>query len=49
MMKLTGFVDVELCVRTYLPRHLLKTHTDKESFTQTVYDKVLRNDDIQFY
>ncbi len=43
------FIHVELCVRTFLPQHLVKTDSDKETFKRNVHEKILRNEDVQFH
>ena len=43
------FVEIELCVRTYLPQHILKKHSDEDTFTQNVHDKIFNDEDVQFY
>ncbi len=40
------FVEIEKNVRVCLPKHMLATGTDKESFTQDVLLKVNENDDF---
>ena len=42
------FIEIELCVRTYLPHQLLKTHSEID-FTKNVHDKVFSDEDVQFH
>ena len=42
------FIEIELCVRTYLPHHLLKPHSGA-GFTENVHDKVFNDENVQFY
>ena len=46
---LAMFIEVEKCVRYYLPRHVLSSTADKESFRENVHSKVLENENVQFY
>ena len=44
------FVQVERCVRSLLPRHVLSTLSDdKESFRQDVLSKVVADEEVQFF
>ncbi len=43
------FVQVELCVRTFLPHHVLTRPNDKEAFKRNVHSKISEDDDVQFY
>lgn len=43
------FAYIEKCVRDLLPRHLLKSDSDKESFQQNVHLKVLQDDNVVFH
>ncbi len=42
------FIEVELCVRTYLPHQLMKTHSEVE-FATNVHDKIFSDEDVQFH
>ncbi len=42
------FIEVELCVRTYLPHQLMKTHSEVE-FASNVHDKIFSDEDVQFH
>ena len=42
------FIEIELCVRTYLPHQLLKTNSEVD-FSQNVHDKIFNDEDVQFY
>ncbi len=42
-------MQVELCVRTFLPHHVLTRPTDKEAFKRNVHNKISEDDDVQFY
>lgn len=43
------FIEIEKCVRIHLPKHMLTSTSDKESFKQNVHEKVTGNEDVQFY
>lgn len=43
------FIEIEKCVRVFLHKHLTKSKSDKESFQRSVQDRVIENEDIQFY
>ncbi len=43
------FIEIEKCVRYYLPKHVLSSTADKQSFKKNVHSKVVDNDEIQFY
>ena len=43
------FIEIKKCVRVYLPKHMLTSSSDKESFKQNVHDKVTEKEDVQFY
>lgn len=43
------FVEVELCVRTYLPQHMVKTHSDKDTIVENLHHKILHDEDVQFH
>ena len=43
------FIEIEKCVRVYLPKHMLTSSSVKESFKQNVHDKVTEKEDVQFY
>lgn len=40
------FIEIEKCVRMYLPKHLSKSNS---AFKESVHDKVLANEDVQFH
>ncbi len=42
------FVEIEICVRTYLPQQLLKPSSEVD-FTENVHDKVFCDEDVQFH
>lgn len=41
------FIQIEKCVRIHLPKYLRSK--PKVSFQQRVYDKIIDNEDVQFY
>ena len=43
------FIEIEKCVRFYLPKHALRTEADKESFKRNVHDNIFQNEDVQFH
>ena len=43
------FIEIELCVRIFLPEHMLRTQSDKDTFLQNVHDKISLEEDVQFY
>jgi len=42
------FVEIEMCVRTYLPEQLLKPNNERD-FTENVHYKVFCDEDVQFH
>ena len=45
----TLFANIEICVRSLLPKHVIKSNSDQEAFKANVHDKVFKNDEVQFY
>ena len=45
----TLFVNIETCVRDLLPKHILRSTSEQDSFKASVHDKVMKNEDISFY
>lgn len=45
----TLFIEIEKCVRYYLPKHVLSSTADKQNFQENVHSKAVDNDTIQFY
>ena len=43
------FANIEICVRSLLPKHIIKSNSDKETFKANVHDKVFKNDEVQFH
>ena len=43
------FIEVEICVCAYLPKYLTTSKLDKDCFKADVHDKIIQNEDIQFY
>ena len=44
------FIEVEKCVRLHLPKHLAtNSRLDRDFFTANVHEKVIQNEDVQFY
>ena len=43
------FIEIELCVHIFLPEHMLRTQSDKDTFLQNVHDKISLDEDVQFY
>ena len=41
----TFFVNIEMCVRSLLQKHMVKSNSDKETFKKNVHDKVFHNED----
>ena len=39
------FIEIEKCVRIYLPEHLKKS----KSFKDSVHNKIIKNENVQFY
>ena len=45
----TFFVHIEVCVRGLLPKHLLVSSAQQDTFKMNVHDKVLQNEEILCY
>ena len=45
----TLFANIEICVQTLLPKYMVTSDSQKESFHKSVHDKVLKNDDVLFH
>ena len=43
------FVEIEKCVRTVLPKHMVHGEADKASFKKSVLDVIVKNENVQFY
>ena len=43
------FIEVEKCVLAYLSKYLTTSKLDKDCFKADVHDKIIQNEDIQFY
>ena len=43
------FVELEACVRSILPKYLTTPNSDKEKVQEKIQDKVLMNENVQFY
>ena len=43
------FVEVEKIVRVLLPKHVIHNDNDKATFRKSVLDKIIKNNDVQFY
>ena len=43
------FVEVEKIVRVFLPKYVIHNDNDKVTFKKSVMDKVIENNDVQFY
>lgn len=42
------FVEIEKCVRSILPQHVICRDSDKATFKRSVLDVIVKNEDIQF-
>ena len=40
---------IEKCVRIYLPEHLKKSKSGNDSFKDSVHNKIIKNENVQFY
>lgn len=45
----TLFANIEICVHSLLPKHVIKSNSDKAGFKADVHDKVFKNDKVQFH
>lgn len=45
----TLFVEIEKCVRTVLPKHVICGDSDKATFQKSVLDVIVKNENVQFY
>ena len=43
------FVEVEKIVRVLLPKYVIHTDNDKVTFQKLLLDKIIKNDEVQFY
>ena len=43
------FIEIEKCVRIYLPEHLKKSKSGNDSFKDNVHNKIIKNENVQFY
>ncbi len=43
------FIEIEKCVRYYLPKHVLNSTADKQSFQKNFHSKAVDNDEIQYW
>ena len=43
------FVELKACICSILPRYLTTPNSDKEKFQEKIHDKVIMNENVQFY
>ena len=43
------FIEIEKCVRIYLPEHLKKSKSGNYSFKDSVHNKIIKNENVQLY